>query len=136
MDDGIEEGREEGRIHLVVAVHLDDDVGTVSQGGTEPGDHCAAHSHVGPVAHHFETRILDGRQRIEGLVERRVVDDDDVIDEFRNPLDDLADVARDVVRGNHHGDPTLLIHLRLLPLSFRPDGRREARCRRCARSSR
>ena len=78
-DDGMNQGRNQGGVHLTVAVQLDDDVGALGDGAGVTGERRTADSLVGFVKDHFDAGVpafrLDMPAGADGA---GIVDDEDM----------------------------------------------------------
>lgn len=108
--DRLEQAAHHRRVHLAVAVDLDDDVGADRQRVPEAGLHRAPQAPVLGVSqdgHPLPARRRDG---LRDLVVRTVVDDDDLIDEARHALDDGRKVASDIETWHDDDDAMIAEH--------------------------
>ena len=98
------------RVHLAVAVDLDDDVRPLLEGALHAGDRGATDAAALRVADHLDARIAHGFRGGRGAIGAAIVDHDDEIDERRHAAQHVADVQR-FVQSRHDGGNTLsLIH--------------------------
>ena len=94
------------RIHLVVAVHHDDDVKPVGEGPAVAGDGRGADTAPALVREHLDARVAELERPFPRAVGGAVVDDEDPVDERRDSAERRGDQRLLVVRG--HDDPHAL----------------------------
>ena len=114
-----DEADELGGVHLVVTRHHARHVDQLRARAKVAGHDRCTDTTVPLVDDHLDTRIADGSCPCDGLVGRGVVDDDDPIDEVRDPSHGLGDEVLLLVRGNDDGDTLALDHWRPLVLAPR-----------------
>ena len=93
------------RVHLAIAIDLDHDLTAQAHGDLVSRHHGCPDAAVGLVTHHVETTIRDLSEDLLQLVGTGIIDDNDVLNKGRNLLDDSADIGRNPVGGDDHGDP-------------------------------
>src|SRR3990167_3476928 len=97
--------RDQGWVHLTVAIHLYDDAGAVFHGRSIPSHYCPSYATINSVAQYLHARIpalsLD---QIAGAVRTRVVNYIDVQHLRSNARNDVEHVFRNAKAGNHDGN--------------------------------
>ena len=111
-----DEGRDQRRIHLPVAVELDDDGRTICHGATITGHHGAADAEVLRVPEHAHARIVAGSLDLVAAAFRAgIVDAVDAVDLRADRGQQRQDVAGHPVAGYHHGNDGFGSHRRSVP---------------------
>src|SRR5712692_8495718 len=104
IDERVEELRELGEIHLVVAVDLHEQVRSGLGAAGEPGAHRSADTAVAVVTYDLDALVGRRLEPLERVVAAAVVDRDDLIDVVGDGGKNGGDVRRDVVAGDHDAD--------------------------------
>jgi hypothetical protein len=105
VDDGGDEVGDQRRVHLAVAVDLDDDVDALGDGRLVAAHHGAADALVDGVFEHGHPRVgAVGAHEVARAVGALVVDHVDALHLRADGGQHAQDVARHAVAGDDHGD--------------------------------
>jgi hypothetical protein len=91
-------------IHLLIAVHLDQDVRAELERAEIARLHRPAHAAVLLVDHQVDAGVGGGLDLGAGVVGAAVIDEHDGVDEGRDPRDDRSHVGRHIAAGDDDGD--------------------------------
>jgi len=102
--DGRNDASQIGWAHLIVSSHHDQNLGALSKGCIVATSDGGPHTLVDEVRDQPHARVRMGFDERAGAIGRGIVDDEDVLDPARDPVQGRHDLALYAERGHDHRD--------------------------------